>query len=446
MLKAKYQDVMVGKNYLSLIYAFMRLKKAKTTTSLVVDEPNVKMGHGWCNNIGNIEKAIIENIGKTYKIDCLANLENYTRPINTIIFLNEKMIEFGPSPYANIREMARKLPDIFDKQYLAEFNKIDPEVFDEICFEFFDRMATLSVSNNKLSDFFQTDEKNLNKILNEFIDYIEGQQLVKKQLHFVLQVLHQTFFTNSINNIEAKYLLISILSPRYIIEEQDLLDDLIFAYQSLGGDITTANVSDWQVYNGESQFITLDSVDGVINFDHLFYFGRVTHLTPFTRPGNDVQFNSIVMECPLEHDFMNFFKNKRILISENDRLGTDFPHWEIEITGKGVLKSTYSFANYEGTKPSFYFKKVSEDVFRSLAQLLPGINLDDWSAQIDYKSGADFWVESLAHKSGKTSDYIYQDDGLYVDNKKVKNLFYCGPNRTRTLGLYSYTLDLIDSI
>lgn len=446
MLKAKYDDVIVGKNYLSLIYALIRLKTKQVNNSLLIDDQNVKMGVGWCNNIGKIEKAIFENIGVTYGISCLKNISNHIRPINTIIFLNEKMIEFGPSPYANIREMARKLPDIFDKQYLAEFNKLDPEIFDDICFDFFDKMAKLSVSKNKLNDFFHTEEVNLNKILNEFINYIEGQELVKKQLHFVLQVLHQTFFTNSINNIEAKYLLISILSPRYVIEEREFLDELIFTYNSFGGQLNEATVSDWQIYNGESNYITLDSVDGVINFDTLYYFGRVSDKTPFTRPGLDVQFNSIVLSCSLHHDFINFFKNKRILISQNDRLGTDFPHWEVEISEQGVLKATYSYANYEGTKPSFYYKKVSEDVFRSLSQLLPGIKLDDWSSQIEFSAGTDYWVESLRHKTGKSSDYIHQDDGLYVNKKKIKNLVYCGPNRTRTLGLYSYTLDLIDSV
>jgi hypothetical protein len=182
----------------------------------------------------------------------------------------------------------------------------------------------------------------------------------------------------------------------------------------------------------------------VINFNKLYYFGRINHNTPFIRKKNEVQFNSIVLFCPLEHDFINFFKNKRILISENDRLGTDFPHWEIEIQENGLLKAIYSYAHYEGTKQSFFHKKVAEDVFRSLGQILPGIKLNDWSSQITYQKGPDFWVESLATRKKVKSSSFAKNEYLYDSEKgnQLVNIVYCGPNRTETLGLYSYTKDL----
>lgn len=444
MLKPSYKNVIVGKNYLSIIYGLMKMSLSHEASTLLVDDINVKMGAGWCNNIGQIEKSLLKKLGKKYQIKSLINIEKYIKPINTIIFLNEKMIEFGPSPYANIREIVRKLPDIFDKNVLKDFNDYGPELFDEECLALFTKIGESTQKNSKFSDALNGLNSKIEIILNECITYLQQEELVNKQLHFVLQVLYQTFFTNSINNLESKYLLISIISPRYVIDETALMDDLLFEYQSKGGVTTKANIEQWQVYEGKTDFVALDTIDGVINFYQLYYFGRINHHSPFIRKKDEVQFNSIIMLCPLEHDFINFFKNKRILISQNDRLGTDFPHWEIEIQENGLLKAIYSYANYEGTKPSFFYKKVAEDVFKSLGQILPGIKLNDWSSQITYQAGADFWVESLVARKKTHPDQTQKDDLLYdIENKRqVDNIIYCGPNRTRTLGLFSYTKDL----
>jgi hypothetical protein len=445
MLSSNYNDTIVGKNYLSLIYGTLRILKNKNNV-LIVDEPDAFMGNHWYQNIGEIEKLVFEKIGKKYNLNSIQKMSNYLKPINTIILLNEKMVELGSSPFANIREMARKLPECFPREILEHLNSIGPDEFDNICFEFFDNMAE-NVFINQTDKSFYSSNINLIRIFDDFLTFINKPGVLTEQLHYVLQVLFQTFFSNGKNDNESRYLLTSILSPRYEVDEQGLLDDLQFEFRNLGGDIITTNISDWEIYDSSLKYIMLDSLDGVIGFDNLFMFCRVPKKVPFTRKDTHMEFNSINLKCPIDHDIINFYKNKRILFSKDDRIGTDFPHFEISIDDDGILNGTYSYANHIGTKSSFYYKKVTEDIFKNLAQILPGLEKDDWAHQITFSDGGDFWTENLSSKqiitkSTKHNDLLYQLE----DNTKISNLYYCGPNRTKIMGLYSYTWDLLNTL
>ena len=141
MLNSNYNDTIVGKNYLSLIYGTLRILKNKKNKVLIIDESDARMGNHWYKNIGEIEKLIFQKIGKKYKLSSVQKMDNYLKPINTIILLDEKMIELGSSPFANIRELARKLPECFPIEILEELNLLGPDKFDEICFDFFYKIA-----------------------------------------------------------------------------------------------------------------------------------------------------------------------------------------------------------------------------------------------------------------------------------------------------------------
>lgn len=445
MLKSRYIDTIVGKNYLSLIYGILKITKNKSEV-LIIDEPDALMGNHWYKNIGEIEKQVFEKIGRKYHLQSIQKMDNYLTPINTIILLNDKMIELGSSPFANIREISRKLPECFPKELLFRLNDIGPEIFDKKCSEFFKSMAD-KVFVNQDRKGFSFSSVDLISIFDEFLSFINQPGLLTEQVHYVLQVLFQTFFSNTKNDNESRYLLTSILSPRYKVDEQGLLDELQFEFRNHGGDIISTSIIDWEIYDSKLKYIMLNSLDGVIGFDNLFMFCRVSKKVPFVRKDSQMEFNSIHLRCPIDHDILNFYKNKRILFSKVDRIGTDFPHFEITIDNDGVLNGTFSYANYTGTKSSFYYKKVAEDIFINLNQILPGLEKDDWAHQISFSDGGDFWTENLSSIASRTitdkrNDLLFSTD----NNKVISNLYYCGPNRTKLMGLYSYTWDLLNTI
>jgi len=451
VLKDRYYDVFIGKSYISFIYGILRLKKYQKD-ALIIDDSKVVLGNQCFVNIGYLEKMLFKKIGEDYKIFPLSNIKKYISPVNTIIFLNEKMLEFGISPFGNIKEVARKLPQCFSKNILKELNEIGPEGFDKICFEFFDSVIEKTLNSyaaKKIKFDFKPSEQTVDKLYAEFLSYLNDKQMDSKQLHFVLQVLFQTVFSNAKSNTESSYLLTSILSPRYKINDKLLADDLAFIFKDLGGVYQDANVDEWEIFKNQLEYIKLNSLDGIVGFDNLFYYGKLSSSVPFVCSETDFQYNSVHLKCPIEHKFMDFYKNKRLLFSKLDRLGTDIPHWEVFIDSDGVFQAIYSYADNLGTKPEFFHKTVADDVFKSLSEVLPGLDKADWSGQMEFSRGSDSWIEYhikdkeilIPKKVAENSHLYNRDNGV-----KVTKLDYCGPSRSKSMGLFSYTLDLMSSL
>lgn len=446
MLNSHYHNIIVGKNYISLIVAIV---KARTSSVLLIDEPRVILGRGWYQNVGATEKHLLELIGKKHEIESLSYLDSYLTPINTIIYLNDKIIELGSSPYDNIRELMRKVPDLFNTNLITDFLKLNHQEFDRECFELFRRLAEkVYLEGNTIQncvDAIKSEAylKNIYSSVQEH--FVKGKHNpMGKQLQFVLQVLFQTFFSNSGGGAEAIYLFTSVLSPRFQIDEKKLSDDLIFHLRSLGGDTKATNIQNWETHHKELKYILLSSYEGLIGLDNLYFFGSLPPSVPFENSMQNTIFNSIEIRAKVDHPFLKHYTNKRILFSRLDHLGSDSPHWEVLIDHQGAILGTYSYAVYPGSKPSFYYQEVTRDFYSSLVKLLPGLSFEHFSDQIELNSGKDLWLESRGGQSG--TFYANRDRDLTLFHKEngetIKHLEYWGPLKAKSLGLYSYLLDL----
>lgn len=444
MLKSSYNTVIVGKSYISLIFAII---KAKSNDVLVIDEPDVTLGNKWYLNIGTLEKLLLQRIGYQYSIESLKHLEKYIDSVNTFICLNEKFIELGASPLSNIRELSRKLPELFTNEFINTLKNIDEKSFNDEFFSYFEKIATHALSIKKIEEsLFEVSHQNmLNSIFENFQKIInDSQQQMTKQLHFVLQVLYQTVFSNAKNDLETSYLLCALLSPRFKVNEQKLCDDLFCELRRFGGDFKRTKIQDWEIYKKSLKYILLSSYEGIIRLDDLYLFGSIANKFPFKRKSKQTMFNAIDLKVPVFHGLLNNYKNKRIIFSRSERLGTNSSHWEAFIDDKGVLHGTYSYADFEGTRPSFHYKKASNDIFKSLENLLPGLDQDDWFRQVEFQSSRDIWIEYLSSKKN-VGNFAKKSDELLTHNESgdlIKKLHYWGPVKAKSMGIFSYLIDL----
>lgn len=444
MLKDYYQTVVVGKSYISLIFAIIKSKKNDV---LLIDEPDVSLGNKWYLNLGILEKLFLINVGNVYSIKSLQDFDEYVSPINTFICLNEKFIELGQSPFSNIRELSRKLPELFTNDFFETFNQIDEQLFNLEFFEYFQELAKQSLLTQNIDlDLFNIHESNHLKSIFENFHYIinETQDLMTKQLHFVLQVLYQTVFSNAKNTLETTYLLSALLSPRFNVNEKKLNDDLSFELRKFGGDIKFTKIQNWEIYKNQLKYILLDSFEGIIRLDDLYLFGTLANKFPFKRNSKQTLFQAIDLQVPIYHGFLANYKNKRIIFSKAQRLGTNSPHWEVFIDENSILHGTYSYADFEGTRPSFHFKRAANDIFNSLEELFPGLDYQDWIRQVQYAPSKDLWVEYLSNKKS-VGNFAKKSDELLThkdSGRKIKRLHYWGPVKARSMGIYSYLVDL----
>lgn len=445
MLANHYNDIVVGQNYVSLIVA---INKVRSRRVLVIDEPNVVLGRGWYQYIGETEKYLLELIGLNHKIDALKYINSYLTQINTIIYLNDKIIELGSSPADNIRELLRKLPELFGKELMDMLHQIEPASFNQHCLTIFQNLANeASESGKSLTDCFGklTADPVLKGLYSNILSSFKGSKnnLKAKQFNFVLQVLFQTLFSNSGSVLESMYLMTSILSPRYRVNEEKLVEDLTFEFKQLGGSLKRSKIQDWEIYKGNLNYLLLESYEGVIGLDNLYFFGRLPETVPFHNKFNDTIFNSIEIKVTLGDHHLKSYLNKRVIFSWSDYLGSDSPHWEAYIDQDGTITGIYSYANYEGSKPDFYYNEAMRVFYQSIQKLLPDLSLEEFQFNCQMRPGRDLWMESRkAQKSlslaDKSSARLYSTQ----DGAQVKGLEYWGPLKAKSLGLFSYLLDL----
>ena len=219
----------------------------------------------------------------------------------------------------------------------------------------------------------------------------------------------------------------------------------MFEFRKTGGDIKSTSVKDWGVQRGELKFILLNSVDGLIELESAHFFTQMSHSIPFKMHTAKTHFKSIQLNCVLEHRFINLYKNKRIIFSSSERMGSDFPYWEMSIDNDGMLNCVYTYADYTGTKASFYYHHAVEDVYNFLLTILPGIDRAEWVSRVKLQEGSDCWYEFLPKNKKKlipsknnTFSRVYDA----TSSKLITRLYQYGPNSSKSLGFSSYILDI----
>ena len=149
---------------------------------------------------------------------------------------------------------------------------------------------------------------------------------------------------------------------------------------------------------------------------------------------------------------IEYFKHKRIVFAPQNRMGSDFPFWEITINESGELFAIYSYADYQGTKPSFYYPQALDDIYGSLKTILPGVVKSDWVSRSQLVAGDDIWFEFESSYKNKLSPSNAKSYPMF-NRLKIKGdkdvlldgIEHCGPGRGRSLGLFSYLLDVFSA-
>lgn len=437
MLNKEYNSSIVGLNYVSLIKGITELKADKST--LVIDSDKYLYANMWYLNLGELDKMSLIELGKRYDISPLKQFGKYLVPTNTLLHLDHIFIEFSDSPYASLKELARKFPASFSEFFQSKMLDVDSEDFNQKIHSLVNSLAKNSLihlDEKNLINYFLESDPLIVDVFKRFSLFMNEEGDLIKELHYALQVMFQTNFSSSVTEVGSMYLLLSLIAPRYNVDEQRLTNDLLFEYRKLGGDIKSSTIEDWGIQDKELKYILLSSVDGLIGVKKCFYFAQLESEKFFSHATDRHYFMSIKLNCIIDHRFVEFFAGKRIVFLNKNRMGGDFPFWEIKIDEDGFLSGTYAFANNLGTKPSFYYHHALEDIYQSLQKILPGFTRSDWLARTKLTKGEDIWLQSA------TSSKKFRDLYLTANKARVKGIDYCGPDRAPSLGFFGYLLDV----
>jgi hypothetical protein len=441
MLDSKFDSVILGKNYLSLIFAILKVK-GEDQSVLVINDPDCSLGGLWHKNLGEIEKRVLYNIGVKHNIQPLKQIKNYLIPTNTLIKLDEILIEFGQNPFSNIRELSRKLPECLPIALIDTIENYGEESFNKDCSQLLDDISTNIDLIGSKKDFHVT-QSSLKIIYDQFLTFLESKSLVSEQLHYVLQVLFQSYFSNLKDEDGSRYLLTSLMSPRFNLDVDSLMKDLNFEFKSLGGSIIDACINSIEVYKNQFMFVELSTMDGIIKADDLYLFTKLREDIELKELLEPVEYKSISMTAPLSHEILGFYSKKRIIFSLKDNLGTDFPHFEMEINSEGLMTVRYSYASELGTKPSFFYKKAANSVFNSLTFFFPGLDKEEFLSKVEFGDGDSYWYQVLPNNK-KAFLRNTSNSSLYSKEtgNKVDNAHNFSHSRVQSMGLYSYLWEI----
>ena len=371
MLNKDYHQLILGKNYISLIFGILEQNQNKQ--SLIVNNEQVSQTSIWQVNIGELERKLLVHIGQENRIDGLINLDNYIERTNNLIYLNDTCIELSGSPYLNLKEMMRKFPVSFLNIFKEFFENVSETDFNTEFSEFEDYLMTLS-GRPRFDKIIKSKTYSIiSDCLKNYLSFLVAEEGYSKQLNHILQIIFQVRFSSHLSQDDCLYLFLSLLSPRYVINEKKLSSELLFQFRKLGGDIKNTNIKNWGINNSSLKHVLLNSIDGVIGLESAKIFSSPHESLPFLSNQNGNKYLSIHFSCPVNNDFLEFYAGKRIVISQNERVGGDFPYWEYRINNAGEVEGVYAYIESQGSKASFFYHQVVEDVYLSLQNLLPGL-------------------------------------------------------------------------
>lgn len=435
MLNRKYNIAIIGLNYVSLMKGIKHLQKGETV--LIIDNEKYRFANNWCFNVGLLERFHCSSLGINHNIDSLKNFGRYLLPTNTFLNIDKIFVEASDSHYSSLKEIARKFPESFSKLFNEKLKDIDSEDFDERFTRLLSEIGSRShreIKSEELLNYILNFDPLLTEIFNRFDEFVRENGEHNLELQFALQVLYQTRFSNSIDKLESIYLLLSFISPRYRVDHEALTRDLLFEFNKLGGDIKHTFVEDWGVENERLRYILLASVDGLIEVGHTYYFSQLVEPKNFKTLDTSDRFLSIKANCLLDHDFVENYANKRIAFLKKNRMGSDFPFWEISIDPDGYLEGTYTYADDLGSKPNFYFHQALDDLFESLQKILPKLDRNEWVSRTKLQRGEDLWLnKNISSLKATTENNVFD-----LNNRRISGLDYCGPEINVTFGFFGY--------
>ena len=114
MLDNRIDNILIGKSYLSFLFAFTLMDNDKKV--LLLDDERSRYGNLFTGFLCHLEKTFLELWGKKRNLAPLENLDKYAlkRPFTMIV--NNHQIQLGNSPSKNYQEFLRKMPFCFKKK------------------------------------------------------------------------------------------------------------------------------------------------------------------------------------------------------------------------------------------------------------------------------------------------------------------------------------------
>ncbi len=462
MLNRDVDYALVGHNFYAFLLSISLLQKGKKV--LVLDDNRFNYGDFFTSSLTCLDVALLKEWGEQSQLEPLKNLDQYLSPTNVTFNIGRRQFVLGDSPHRNIRELARKYPEVFlPPGFDQDFFKHE-HLINEFNTQFFELGRALAAhlyhpkkKNNFNQHFFQVLPLKCKEFFDHFLSLFMKPDFPsvdeQSDFHafvFMMRGFFQSRLSVSGSKLELLHLMTCLISPFYKLDHERLVSDLLNIHSSLGGEFKKLNLSDLKFQQGLLKSFELESFDGVIKPQKVAFIGGYPVGLPIKlKTGPSRSFYCLQVNCKFKNELLPLFINKKFVFSSKIKVGTDRPFWEVNFGGDSAVFNLITNKK-EGTKISFIKDKMLELLLSDLKYIFPECEwaIDD-RADLDMHFTLDVFLEDKNFYAHLKNNFAFKkrvveviEDSAPLFMSTLKNVTYFGPYNEEALGTYSSLIEM----
>lgn len=452
MLDKKFDLVIVGKSYLSIMLAVKMMRR--NLKVLLLDDERVDIGSLYSDFFGPIESTFISSWGEDNHLTSLSNVKKYLTARPYSIVVGQTRVKLGHRPSQNLIELYRKLSPYIPIGHEAFFELIGDEAkresFDSECEKLFQRIGKSSyffksLQGLSLDSFLSMSPKGVISIYEAFSQVIKKEQFENKSSKWFFQsflmaargIFHKKIDCN-LSEIEMFHLLLSLLQPSFELDSKSLMEDLVLEFEKVGGIYKSCQLREWKFHKNKPWAIELSSYEGIVHPDKVVFIGGSLDEMPIIFPNKDECLRDVVIDWKIE-GLDSHLTGERFFFTDVNKVGTDVPLWFADFHQGHIHFKVFTL--YEkGSKLSFVKDFLRETLKKDLKSLIS--NVDELLIEESISYGKELWPSPYKKSTWfpkKVSIYDHSRPGF---NDKLNGVHYFGPYRETPLGLLSSMMDI----
>ncbi|MBT3981892.1 MAG: hypothetical protein HOE90_11095 [Bacteriovoracaceae bacterium] len=445
ILNRKYQNAVVGKNIYSLMLAIGVHRNDQSV--LMLDDENIGIGHNFNSFIGEMEYQLLKLWGEKWNIECLKKIEDFSVNSHVIGIFNDVQILGGRSPYKNLREIFRKKPGLFPKDFFVKFSKIDRDQFDQSMMGYFKRMSSLFFYSHRVEEIGVHSFKEIpQKIVAEWIQFLLANKnsLEVKEFLYSLSGGFQGILCPNFNALDFYYLPLKTLCPGYYLDASSLEKSLLELFVSEGGHLKNTEIMNWEFEGGRPKYIQLNSFEGVIEACEVHYLGRIYDGPPLLLRRPEKKYGSFEINLKLsELSCAPSISDTPFVahICERQWLGSEFPFLQVVcLPSEDKLRVTQSYQLKLGQNPKLRADDLIPKIKNSLSTLMSDKEVERFAFSDNWSVGHEHWSGVRGRLA--INRVIAREFNAPTSGRELSNFSYLGPFSSPSLGPISILMEV----
>lgn len=464
-----------GGDLISMVFAMGLLRKRQEVLFY-----NERPSEGRFQNIhtwGDLEIRHLELLGEKIDSKALKEIRNYCQPVQYIYAITGQRLKLGQNAWKNFFNLYRRCPKWFD---LSKSPHFDPrsllkEDFEEKFNQEFERginrvaencfryrqleNLTSSLFETHMPDFFIRLADGLVHLFRE--EKVEGVNLYKMSLaerKFLagIRFFYQQHLDLEWGKVEVYHLLLSLLAPRYELDEAKLMDVLQKEFCRFGGFWGDPEIFNAPPFYDESKHHLQTQNQ---HYQANFCFSFINSMTQKDHQNNsstlrfsnqeNQQMIQLKTRLSLEECFSRhadkFRDQEWIFYADSKLLGGDLALWFIRPNEKENCIDLYTWVRYSDCLDPQYFSKRALDILREMGVF----KLGTYPAQIEFEKTGGIGHTHLFRNRALNFELHLPKRLPYIASsspnlKKNKDGIYMGKMRGSLMGSFGHLLEVKD--